>query len=235
MGINIFTDSPMTYSVSSFARFRRQIGNYGMLTLAILLMMLIRPFMEQGGDRGVAVDILFMMVFLAGVYAARKEKYHYWVAILLTSIGLAGRIHLHLTDYWLVPLLVQGSAMLFFLHALYNVMSFVWVQRHRVNHDVIFAAVSAYLLLGIVWAYLYEFHEMAYPGSFKGGHGPMEKDDFFYFSFVTLATVGYGDIVPLTRTGRSLAIVESLTGQLYLTILVARLIGAYVSQYRRQD
>jgi len=225
----------MKYSLSLLARIQRTIGNYGLLSLAIFLMMLIRPFLEEGNQRGLSVDILFTMVFLTGIYAARKQKYQYWVAILLASIGLAGRIHLHLSHYWLMPILVQASAMLFFLHALYNVISHVWTERHRVNHDVIFAAVSAYLLIGLVWAYFYEFLEMAHPGSFKGGHGVMEKDDFFYFSFVTLATVGYGDIVPLTREGRSLAIVEALTGQLFLTILVARLIGAYMAQYQRRD
>lgn len=225
----------MQYSLTFLARMQRTIGNYGLLSLAILLMMLIRPFLEEGDQRGLSVDILFTMVFFTGIHAARKQKNQYWVAILLASIGLAGRIHLHLTYYWLVPILVQGSAMLFFLHALYNVIAHVWAERHRVNHDVIFAAVSAYLLLGLVWAYFYEFLEMANPGSFKGDHGVMEKDDFFYFSFVTLATVGYGDIVPLTRAGRSLAIVEALAGQLFLTILIARLIGAYVAQYQRQD
>lgn len=225
----------MTYSLTPLVRLQRRIGNYGLLSIAICLMMLIRPFLEKGDEKGLSVDILFTMVFLTGIYAARRQKHQYWVAILLASIGLAGRIHLHLSHYWLMPILVQGSAMLFFLHALYNVISHVWAERHRVNHDVIFAAVSAYLLLGLVWAYFYEFLEMTHPGSFKGGHGLMEKDDFFYFSFVTLATVGYGDIVPLTREGRSLAVVEALTGQLFLTILIARLIGAYVAQYQRRD
>ncbi len=227
----------MKHPITLLNRLQRQIGNYALLTLSILLMILIRPFLEQDGQSGVnaSVDILFVMVFLTGIYAARKEKYHYWVAILLASIGLAGRIHIHLGHHWLVPIIVQVAAMLFFMHALYNVMSYVWHERNRVSHDVIFAAVSSYLLLGLVWAYFYEFIEMANPGSFKGGHGVMEKDDFFYFSFVTLATEGYGDIVPLTRTGRSLAIVEALAGQLFLTILIARLIGVYVTQYERRD
>jgi len=69
-------------------------------------------------------------------------------------------------------------------YTLINVGSHIWSERHRVNHDVIFAAVSAFLLLGIVWTYAYFFLDMANPLSFKGPQAELNRDDFFYFSFV---------------------------------------------------
>jgi hypothetical protein len=215
---------------------QRQIGNYGLLTLFILLMMLVRPFLnESSGEADLLADVLFTAIFLSVIYAARREHYNFWVAILLATFGFAGRIHVRLSDPETLPIMVNASAMLFFIYTLINVGSHIWSERHRVNHDVIFAAVSAFLLLGIVWTYAYFFLDMANPLSFKGPQAELNRDDFFYFSFVTLATLGYGDIVPVTRPARSLAILEALMGQLYLAILIARLVGAYVAQFGRED
>lgn len=215
---------------------QRRIGNYGLLTLSILVMMLARPFLnESSGEGDLLADVLFIAIFLSVIYAARREHYNFWVAILLASLGFAGRIHVRLSDPDTLPVVVNASAMLFFIYALLNVAAHIWAERHRVNHDVIFAAVSAYLLLGIVWTYAYFFLDMVNPMSFKGPQTGLSRDDFFYFSFVTLATVGYGDIVPMTRPARSLAILEALTGQLYLAILIARLVGAYVAQFGRDE
>lgn len=214
---------------------RRQIGNFGLLTAAILLMMLVRPFLSQQGEEGLISDIMFVAIFLSGIYAARREHYGFRLAVLLAGAGLAGRIHLRLSDPAALPIVVNVSALLFFTHALWNVAAHIWTERNRVNHDVIFAALSAYLLLGLIWGYAFFFLEMAIPHSFTGSHPVLNRDDFSYFSFVTLSTLGYGDIVPVTRPARSLAVVEALTGQLYLAVLIGRLVGAYVSQYRKAD
>jgi hypothetical protein len=76
---------------------------------------------------------------------------------------------------------------------------------------------------------------MSTPMSFRGPEPILHNDDFQYYSFVTLATVGYGDIVPVTRPARALSVLEALTGQLYLAILISRLVGAHVAQFRRED
>jgi hypothetical protein len=180
-------------------------------------------------------DILFVAIFLAGIYAVRKREFNYRLSILLASMALAGRLRAHIDGGEMLPIVVNATAMLFFIHVIYTVGSFVWFERHRVNRDVIFAAVSVYLLIGLSWSYLYEFLEMSSPQSFSGPEPILHNDDFQYYSFVTLATVGYGDIVPVTRPARALSVLEALTGQLYLTILISRLVGAHVSQFRRED
>lgn len=94
------------------------------------------------------------------------------------------------------------------------------VSLHRVQ-----GAVAGYLLLGLAWAAAYAFVEAIAPGAFATAR-PEELPNrpFIYFSFVTLTTVGYGDITPVHHAARSLALLEALTGQLYPAILIARLV-----------
>jgi voltage-gated potassium channel Kch len=99
------------------------------------------------------------------------------------------------------------------------------VTFHRIQ-----GAIAAYLLLGLAWANAYELIELARPGAlrFPDGGGPTPIR-LIYFSFVTLTTVGYGDITPLHPTARSLAISEALVGQLFPAILIARLVSMEIA------
>jgi len=95
------------------------------------------------------------------------------------------------------------------------------VNVHRIQ-----GAVAAYLLLGLAWALAYEVVALVAPGALAAA-GPAEaaRGRFIYFSFVTLTTVGYGDVTPVHPVARSLALAEALTGQLYPAILLARLVS----------
>ncbi|HMO83784.1 MAG TPA: potassium channel family protein [Lacipirellulaceae bacterium] len=106
--------------------------------------------------------------------------------------------------------------------------------------DAILAALCGYLLLGIVWSLLYETVNTAVPGSFRvatsagsdDAAAVADRSDLGYYSFITLATVGYGDIVPVTRLARTLAWIEAVTGQFYIAVLVAGLVGLKVTESR---
>lgn len=93
-------------------------------------------------------------------------------------------------------------------------------------------AVAVYLLLGLAWAHGYEIVNRLIPGSFHSSvGGAFSVVEWFYYSFATLTTLGYGDIVPIKQVSRSLAIGEALTGQLYLTVLIARLVALEVMSW----
>jgi Ion channel len=102
------------------------------------------------------------------------------------------------------------------------------VRASTVDSEQLFAALDAYLLVGVIFGVGYSLLDQISPGSFGA---PLEHDlDLsrgFYFSFVTLATLGYGDIVPVSETARGIAIVEAIAGQMYLAVLVARLVSLY--------
>ena len=104
------------------------------------------------------------------------------------------------------------------------------VLRDRtVTMDAIAGAACAYMLLGMVWMHLYLLIELAHPGSFDIPAGFLVRGDptiaLGYFSFVTLTTLGYGDIHPSTAAAAGFCAVEALVGQLYLAITIARMVG----------
>ncbi|MGH7928224.1 MAG: potassium channel family protein, partial [Candidatus Binatia bacterium] len=96
----------------------------------------------------------------------------------------------------------------------------------QIDSEHLYAALSAYLLAGVFFALSYWLIEQLVPGSFAGP-GDFSRVSALYFSFVTLATLGYGDIVPRTDVARGLAIVEAVGGQLFLAVMVARLVSLY--------
>jgi hypothetical protein len=104
------------------------------------------------------------------------------------------------------------------------------MSRRRVTVDVVFGALTAYVLIGILFAFLYTAIARADPRLFTPPQDPEAGAGLFYFSFVTLTTVGYGDIAPAADWVRSVAVLEGLTGQAFLVALVARLVSLEVAQ-----
>ncbi len=103
-------------------------------------------------------------------------------------------------------------------------------RRQRVTLDLVFGALTAYLLIGLLFALLYTVIARADPTLFVPVQDLDERNGLFYFSFVTLTTIGYGDITPAADWVRSIAVLEGLTGQIFLVVLVARLVGMEIAQ-----
>ena len=106
--------------------------------------------------------------------------------------------------------------------------------KGAVTADKIYGALCVYLLIGLTWGFMFLTLEGFQPGSFQFGQARssgIEKDPatLVYFSFVTLSTVGYGDITPLSPPARSFAFMEAIIGQIYLAVLVARLVGLHIA------
>ncbi len=113
------------------------------------------------------------------------------------------------------------------------------VRARRVDSEHLFAALSAYLLAGLVFGVIHYVLERAVPGSYAVNGVllavPFDISEAVYFSFVTLATLGYGDIVPVSEAARSIAIVEAIIGQLYLAVMIARIVSMYVPRRSPKD
>ncbi len=105
------------------------------------------------------------------------------------------------------------------------------MRQTEITIEIIKAAMSAYFLIGLMWSFVYLAIEVLRPGSFQVASGtPLNHDQFIYFSFVTLTTVGYGDVTPISNGARSLAILEAVMGQFYLAVTVARLVSIHLAQ-----
>jgi len=101
-----------------------------------------------------------------------------------------------------------------------------------VSLETIYGAIVVYILIGLMWAFLYSLTEFIHPHSFTFATELAldHKKSLFYFSFVTLTTLGYGDIAPLSGPAKSLAMLEAIAGQMYIAVLIARLVGTHISQ-----
>jgi uncharacterized membrane protein len=169
---------------------------------------------------------------MSGLYAMSEQTGQLRVSWVLIGIVMI----LGLLQHILHSPSVEKIRLALTVVYLIQIMVMIWTyiekeKKNQVKIDLIMAAACTYILIGMIWAYAYFFVESYHPGSFKmPEHLGNELSSFNYYSFVTLTTVGYGDIQALTRPARTLSILEAILGQLYLVIMISRLVGLHASQ-----
>jgi len=192
------------------------------LALLLVSIFVLPPFIRPGSGRSGLGDVFFALLLIAGVRALYARKFARWVLMPVTAITVSVDL-----ASWIVPV-PQAWVQMATLTSLLLLLAIILVQTFRggpITTHRIMGGVAAYLLLGVIWAEAYTLVEIVHPGSF---HGSLNVADgpraWLYFSYITLATVGYGDVLPIHPVARSLATLEAVTGSLYLTILLARLV-----------
>jgi hypothetical protein len=201
------------------------------LLIFIIAMIIIGPLFEGFIGVRILIDILWSAIFVSAIYAVSQKKGHIVIAVLL-ALPMLGSIW---TKYFFQhkALMVIGGlcGAAFFLFAIIRMLIFIYSHK-EVTRDLIIGAAVVYLLMAIMWTFIFVVVETLQPGSFNlpEGQGLEATRQFVYFSFVTLTTLGYGDITPVTGLARSLCILEAVIGQLYLVVQVAWLVGVHVSQ-----
>jgi voltage-gated potassium channel len=200
------------------------------LLIALGLLFVSLPFVEEikGGD--LILSVLLSLVLLSAVVAVASRRGAFIVALLLLIPAIAGRWINHFRPDLIHPavFLVAGLALVAFVVA--NLLRFI-LRAPSVTLEVLCASLSAYLMLGLMWTMAYWLVDQLTPGafSFNTSNGTRSMNGFtgFYFSFITLSTVGYGDITPVSKIARWLAAMEAITGLLYVAVLIARLVSLY--------
>src|SRR5882757_9670330 len=203
------------------------------LLIALALLFVFFPFVEEvkGGD--VIVSILLSLVLLSAVLAVADRKGVFFIALVLAIPAIAGRWMNHFRPDLAPPPVFLTAGLILIAFVVANLLRFV-LRAPSVNADVLCASISAYLMLGLMWTLAYWLVDQLTPeGAFSfntnAGTHSMNGFNAFYFSFVTLSTVGYGDITPVSKVARMLAAMEAMTGLLYMAILIARLVALYSS------
>jgi len=201
------------------------------LLIALGLLFFFFPFVEEvkGGD--LIVSALFSLVLLSAVLAVANRKRVLFIALLLAIPAIAGRWINHFRPDLVPPALFLVAGLLLVAFVVANLLRFV-LRAPSVTVEVLCASISAYLMLGLMWTIAYWLVDQTTPGgafSFNTNGGARSINGFngFYFSFITLSTVGYGDITPVSRIARWLAALEAMTGLLYVAVLIARLVSLY--------
>ena len=204
-------------------------SRYAILFYALLLTLLVMPIASTIGLPTTLIKILLGGCLLAAVMpnATRRTRRTLFVAVLLLVAArlVSEQGHLRL-DSALVLVIVGLTG----LAAAAGALRFA-VSAEAVDSEILYAALSTYLLAGLFFGQIYWSIESIRPGSLAGPD-PISELSAVYYSFVTLATLGYGDIVPRTDIARGVAVFEVIGGQLFLAVLVARLIGAFGGNQR---
>ena len=201
------------------------------LLIFIIALIIVGPLIEEFVHLRILYDILWSAVLVSAIYAVSHKKRYILVGVLLALPMLASIW----SSYFVVdlPLGVVGGlcGAAFFTFAIIQILVFIYNQK-EVTGDIIAGAAIVYLLMALAWSSIFAVLESLHPGSFSFPEieGISTSRPFLYYSFVTLTTLGYGDITPVTKLARSLCILEAVMGQLYLVVQVAWLVGVHVSQ-----
>ncbi len=185
------------------------------------------------------IPLLFAVVLLSAIFAVSRTRTTEIIALLLAipAAVFQGLQTWFATDGFAIAGHILG--ILFLGYAIVLILKFLFVS-HQVSSDMICASLCVYLLLGILCALAYSLFYYLDPTSFvfslaeDGGSGVIRfggERTFIaiYYSFVTMSTLGYGDIVPTSSLARTCAALQAVVGQLYLAVLVARLVGLHIS------
>lgn len=214
-------------------------------SLFLLVFLLVFVMISSALDVGHGFTQLFYIVLFISILSAIYTVGHNKLVLILDSIIAAGIIIANfLTIFYQEPelyALIYVLAFFFSFVTAFGILTEV-LQENDITLDRIYAAASVYLLLGLAWGFLYLVIEVLFPGSFHLDQVSnnvqsmaYEIPQLLYFSFVTLTTLGYGDIVPINLTAKSLACIEAIMGQLYLLVLISRLIGIYVAKMTQKN
>ena len=182
-------------------------------------------------------DINVLITLLAGIYAISRTKRVLAISSTLAVFALVGAWTSELmhTTSWSVA--GDMCMALFFGFTACMVLRDIW-KAERVTGDTVIGSICAYMLIGATWAFLYSLVEWLVPGSFSctaanpATPGVATHHDYpslMYFSFVTLASLGYGDVIPIKGAARMLATAEAIVGQFYVAVLVARLVSLQIA------
>jgi hypothetical protein len=209
-----------------------QVGRFLFLFISMVLMFVFRPFLTEHLTIAYLMEIFLFLVFLSAVYAIRQKKSVFIIALFLLLLTEVLQLLSHLLD---IPSLDTLSNILGGLLLAYTatVILFHLFREDRITGDLIMGAICVYFLMGLVWALVYSTLEFFQPGSFQMPQGTVNQATFTYYSYVTLTTLGYGEITPISGPARSFAVLEAMMGQIYLAVLIARLVGIHIAQSSR--
>jgi len=205
---------------------------YSILFYSLLLTMVAVPLLNAFEANGILIDSLLTANLLAAVMPLHMGRNRRILIVVMLIVWLARPLALLLKHptlsvitlaiWTLIALLAAAAALLYAFRA------------KRIDGEHIYAALSAYLLAGLFFGLLYWVLEQLESGAFTTS-GAFSRMTAIYFSFVTLATLGYGDVVPRTDVARGFAIIEGVGGQLFLAVLVARLVSLYTNHAEKKQ
>lgn len=210
-----------------------------LLLWTLVAYFVISPFLIDTPMLAHAAALLLTLVLVSSIYVMRHEKKFLVCASILLALSLMGNWALEagLTSSNIFQFIAYLVSMIFFCVITYYVLRYV-IHHPKITINSLCGAVCGYLFIGMIWSYIYRMLYVLSPDTFTGiglaGLNPSELEyQFTYYSFVTLTTLGYGDITPTTNVAKMFAWTQAFTGQIYLTVWIARLVALFITDNKR--
>ncbi|MFK7775272.1 MAG: ion channel [Saprospiraceae bacterium] len=183
----------------------------------------IDPILKNGVIYG-----LLIAVIIIGIYELSESNHSFWMGLIFGLIALVSNSFSVSENITLIFLIRMGSLVCFF--SLLTIHLLIRISKTKtINTNLIYGAINGYILIGLIGGMGFRLINHFYPHSFIFGSGLEPKiDDLTYFSFITLSSLGYGDITPVSSPGQSLSIFISICGQMYTAIVIGIIIGKFI-------
>ena len=208
-------------------------GNFAYLLVSLLGFLLVIAFLAQypsiGGDQ--VLMFLIEGTLILGIWSIARQRIWFVLGVILIAVGAINILmHAIFVHEWAI-FVNMIVALLFYLFTTMLAFEALFTGE-KIDLNMIMGSICVYILVGITWSIFYFFESKMHPGAFNGivdEAGKQRFSDLLYYSYVTLSTLGYGDITPVSPIARTLAYLEALFGQFYIAILVASFVGMHIS------
>jgi Ion channel len=207
--------------------------SYGLVLLLIVVTYVLSVSMRVRWSGSIVLLVQIATVWLALRTARARPSVRRVADVLFVVVAVVAVVNLFPGQQTRLLGLVFAVNALLYLIAPVLVLRDVAFRRSDVGEQTVLGAIAAYLLLGMFFAFTYRTIAQFQPGPFFGAQGEGNLSDDLFFSFITLTTTGYGNLVPARNPGQSLAVFEAVLGQLFLVTAVAKIISSWKPKPRR--
>jgi hypothetical protein len=209
----------------------KQTGRATWLLVALILLLFLYPLSRDSRVWEAVLGLLNSAILVTGAMAASGSRRTLALAVAFALPALGFQWAIVVLHDPVFAILEAVTMTLFYIFAIVHILAYV-LRPGPVTGNKLHGAVAAYIMLGLLWTFLYVLIDSLHPGSFEYmGQSDLRQavhwSQFMFFSFVTLTTTGYGDMVPRLPHAQSAAILEQLAGTFFVAVLVARLAGLY--------
>ena len=203
------------------------------LLLSLVTLIFVAPFLMPYELGGWFINFMAIAVTFFIVYTMIEKRHYFIGAVILALVILLADINFLVHDTVHSKVIYYSLILVFYAFAVTELLINMF-RTEDINANIIFSALCTYLLIGVFYSSAYIILETLVPGSFQYQSNPnllLDSFDLTYFSFTALSTVGFGDIIPVTAQAKSIVILEELTGVLYLAVIVAKMVSAFMIKH----
>ncbi len=216
---------------------------YFILLLVLMLVLVVEPILFGERMHSTLFDIAYSLILICSMFALTAHRRVRWVIMVVGGISLLSTWAAHaVPGAWYHYALIASHlvGILFFSIAVYMTLDAILFRR-ALSMDSILGCIAGYLMLGLAWGMAYSMLHLVSAESFQLGDqfvpyveaGQARIPVFTYYSFITLTTVGFGDMTPVSQTARTLSWLEAVTGQFYMAVIVAGIISLLATGKRK--